>query len=343
MNWYNRIIKTASVAYMWHGTSAGRMRTILSDGLIPNPKKRTWDETKGERENLISLRSYGGIYLAENFLTAYGAAGNSNSNPNDQRAIIGVKMETQSPSLILDEDTFNADFSPARLFSIDMPYGGRTDFNGRTAFWWASDGYKNIEEMSRQSLFNFIASQKPETEIKKYSRFVENLVPYIVEVMKSRTKLEALIEYEADKKNNGYKTSFMEELENSSLGWESQTKQQAESEYIRIVNIASQKATRLTDITKRNVWTTYRYMEPIRFAGKNKIVFAAVLSKPPDEQKRTYSDIITIHYISDRKALDLFVGEYETIMSQEFLVNDINGNVYYDRPRIEEKQVVDTL
>lgn len=82
---------------MFHGSSLSNLPSIMSQGLIPDPKKRYWnpEDHKGSFSGR-SLQSYGGIYLADNFQSARAAV------QDIKKAIIVVSVS--EGSLIADED-----------------------------------------------------------------------------------------------------------------------------------------------------------------------------------------------------------------------------------------------
>lgn len=117
MSWVDTMIKEAryggsdkEVAIWYHGTRGKNLRSILSQGLIPDPKERAWSEDEDASVNLPSRVSIGGIYLTRNLMTAKLAAGRFTEDVSDEEATkesqVIVIVEAQTRSLIADEDDF---------------------------------------------------------------------------------------------------------------------------------------------------------------------------------------------------------------------------------------------
>src|SRR5208337_2478430 len=64
---------TAAARSIWyHGSSIKNLRSILAQGLIPDPKERAWADDPESSVYTPSRESYGGIYVTQNLLTATG-------------------------------------------------------------------------------------------------------------------------------------------------------------------------------------------------------------------------------------------------------------------------------
>jgi hypothetical protein len=85
----------------YHGTRGRNLSSILSQGLIPNPKKREWAYDPNASFIQPSRTSLEGIYLTRNLGTARVSA--SRSTDKDEPIVI-VAVEVQPRSLVADED-----------------------------------------------------------------------------------------------------------------------------------------------------------------------------------------------------------------------------------------------
>ena len=90
----------------YHGTSAALIPKILSQGLIPEPKKRVWAEDPETSTVQTTRKSLPGIYVTTNLLTATGSALKAAQRDKASEAL--VVMELQPRSMIADEDTVNS-------------------------------------------------------------------------------------------------------------------------------------------------------------------------------------------------------------------------------------------
>jgi len=104
---------TASVAaIMYHGSNIKNKDIILSQGLIPNPKKRAWSEDKDVSFYQPSRESLGGIYLTNNVIKA--TSSGTVSGGGGQCILVVVSIQTGN--LLADEDDFKF-----RLNQISIP------------------------------------------------------------------------------------------------------------------------------------------------------------------------------------------------------------------------------
>ncbi len=89
------------IGIWYHGTSTKLLPKILSQGLIPDPKQRSWDK---DETSIVSAsrKSIGGIYVTTNLGTATSSALRVAQRDKAERLI--VIMELQPRSLIADED-----------------------------------------------------------------------------------------------------------------------------------------------------------------------------------------------------------------------------------------------
>ncbi len=79
---------------VFHGTTSVFASRILSDGLLPEPKKKTWDSGP--------QKSVGGVYLTPRLERAHFFAKEAVKKHGGQRAIVGVDVEPKSA--FADED-----------------------------------------------------------------------------------------------------------------------------------------------------------------------------------------------------------------------------------------------
>lgn len=90
---------------MYHGTTDKILQTILTQGLVPNPKQRSWSDDPNVGWSQPSRVSLEGIYLTRNVLTASGSARRTIQKLGGKHPII-VICKVQPRSLVADEDDF---------------------------------------------------------------------------------------------------------------------------------------------------------------------------------------------------------------------------------------------
>jgi len=95
---------------MWHGTAGKNLRGILKQGLVPAGTGKVFGDEITDHGGL-SIKTHGGVYLTDNWMTAYSAAGTSGraaigvkSGPVKSKVMVGVSIEDRSPDVLADED-----------------------------------------------------------------------------------------------------------------------------------------------------------------------------------------------------------------------------------------------
>ena len=91
----HRISESKEVYY--HGTSSVLAKKILSQGFIPDPKQKTWDQDTGD------LESYYGTYFTKNFQTAYSSAGETGRKFGGSVVVFECQIETRTAHFDEDE------------------------------------------------------------------------------------------------------------------------------------------------------------------------------------------------------------------------------------------------
>jgi len=89
---------------VYHGTSTKFLNSILSNGLIPNPKERVYSEPDKDKELDYgrSMASLEGVYLTDEYMTASGAATNAADSTGGQKLM--VICDVSRASGFADED-----------------------------------------------------------------------------------------------------------------------------------------------------------------------------------------------------------------------------------------------
>ena len=91
---------------MFHGTSTVFLRTILSQGIVPNPKQRRWDTDHHNNVSTFSRISLPGSYWTSNLLTATGAAHNTKTKFGGEELLVIAQIAEQSA--YADEDSIGS-------------------------------------------------------------------------------------------------------------------------------------------------------------------------------------------------------------------------------------------
>jgi hypothetical protein len=102
---------------MFHGTTDKFLKSILSQGLQVKAKSATWEDDKESSFDNSSRKTYGGIYLSNNLLTALSSARNAVSKLGGKNRIV-ISALIQSRSSLPDEDSIK--FSISRIIASTL-------------------------------------------------------------------------------------------------------------------------------------------------------------------------------------------------------------------------------
>lgn len=268
----------------YHGTSTKYLKSILSQGLIPDSKEKSWDVDPSASMSSLDRTTYGGIYLTKDLMTAYSAAWRTAKKTNSNRLIVIVDL--QPKSLIADEDDL------AHYFS---------NYHESTALW----AYKTIKHGTEHS-------EEKENLEKLRNDFTENIVN-IIKKMKdiNNPKIDAALTNLI--KNEGFEavvTRIAAYLDMSSYynqdswyrNWNLRkinkknipmppSKSEGENIFRKFIDKLTRTLKFLPRKDDRYIRKTGRSLEPIRFAGSNKIVCIVESIQKPD-----YSEKLKVHY-----------------------------------------------
>ena len=104
--WINLNEATTDKIIVYHGTPAKNYSSIMSQGLIPNPKQRAWQDDPDTSYYSSSRKSLDGIYVSTNLMTAY-SAGRQGGNKGLKEGRLIVICEIQPKTGFMDEDDLN--------------------------------------------------------------------------------------------------------------------------------------------------------------------------------------------------------------------------------------------
>lgn len=103
-----RIFERVKPVIAYHGTTDKFLREILKKGMVPNPKKRAWDEDPQAGISQISRASLYGTYWATSVITAVSSARNTTKKFGGDRIIVIASLVPESG--VADEDSITGTF-----------------------------------------------------------------------------------------------------------------------------------------------------------------------------------------------------------------------------------------
>lgn len=128
---------------MFHGTSSVFLPTILSNGLVPNPKKKKWDVDPNISLGTQSRVSLPGSYWTSNLLTATGSARSTTEKFGGETIVVIAQIQTRSA--MADEDNV----THSLRLGYDSAFGGRySDSPGLVAgvYYDSRDYYEQVKQ-----------------------------------------------------------------------------------------------------------------------------------------------------------------------------------------------------
>jgi hypothetical protein len=140
---------------VYHGTSGRLARDILKQGMLANPKQRTWAEDPHVSVNMASRVSLPGSYWTTNFATARSAVSKANeanrkSPEEDWRDIPGLIVIAQiiPQSAVADEDSLNGPLGWAWTQMMKEVLGVNSDAvqSLAAALWYPHGSVRGLPE-----------------------------------------------------------------------------------------------------------------------------------------------------------------------------------------------------
>jgi hypothetical protein len=304
---YQTLRRLASVArIMYHGTDAENLPSIMSQGLIPNPKKKVWQEDPHAGFYVPSRVSLPGVYLTENFGTASASGGKGKT-----RQTVIVAVQVQTGSLLMDEDDpgFAMDRSlPSHDYSVASMY----------ASWQAMKLGRIKSEEQTQHIVEYLVKAREKFMEDCLSSITRNLKGELTsqEMQRAREILEPAFYVALTRKASYYNDDYYwgsDRFYNISKP----DSGKAEADFRKVSNQLTRSLKRLArpeHLSDRAFSPKGRVETPIRFTGKNKIV-AIVQEVWTEEDGKTVVHA-KIHYPPSKKVPEqLIQGWKKTIGS----------------------------
>lgn len=294
---YERYSGSKMLRGIWyHGTSAKYLPSILSNGLIPNSKEKSWDVDNDTSINSIDRTSYGGIYVTKNLNKSTGAAWRTARKTKSNELI--VIMELQSKSLIVDEDSISnylsnyIEVNALHLYKV-IKYGTEhaeySDYAKSAMHEWSN---KFIKQMD----YEYSLNDHQKSAIQKILTS-EGFIAMLTRIV-SYTSDEWIWKRHWNNKENIPKLP---------------PKSEGESMFRNFIDKLTK--TMKFIVRKKSIFKSARSLEPIRFSGSNKII--AIIEIIDGSNK------IKLHY---GKLPNEFIEQYRSEIDGGFSdTNIING------------------
>lgn len=307
------LTRQAARELFYHGTSIANLKSILSEGLTSGHTK-VWETDTDER----SRASFGGTYFTKNFMTATSSAGRANEaftgNYGDDRVVVVARLETRTPDIRIDEDEL-----PDPGSAIAAALG--LIMNAYAYMHLASDGYREMDRIAEK----FMSQVAYRWKIDR--RMAEHLKQYVPDMIKAYAEREIAIGLsESDWSRVRYSEEFPD--------FKDFTVADKEAKWRQASGRFMTKAHRLTGAEGGgSLGDNVRTDETVAFRGANRIVLVARMTASEDPK---YYLKVRIAYGNDTDAISMLLGDITTRLGDNVVVQDVSGNVIYDKPKEED-------
>jgi hypothetical protein len=345
--------KIAERKIFWHGTSSKNLRGILKEGLLPD-KDPVYDDETGRGGAGRSIKTYGGVYLTDNFSSA-SAASSQATDRSESKLMIGITYETRSPDARVDEDEglvplefvvgTSADglwrrFDDGKLYEARSGWGFSGEYNPEKYFEIADaivgfDHSKMIDKIVKHYIERHPRFEKRhKIQKKRFDEIFKNLI-----VAFANHLMEVEVERYSDDNLRRLNNNIESVIKRAEDGdeWAVENKEIVIKKYKdtinninnhpfkgswdRLRNVTdelSAAAPELNDAMEDSFRHNLRSMIPIGFSGKNRILVIVEDSGYPDY-------ILTFHYGAEN--YKAYIAEHENTVGKTWMAVTSDGGV----------------
>lgn len=300
--------------YLYHGTSSRNLSSILSQGLVINPKEKVWETDPYASFDHPSRASIGGIYFTKNLMTAISSSMNAVKDRYNENRII-VIGEIKPGSLMADEDTL-----PSSISKIRMPDAMPNE--SISCYLWADINNESISADSTLISAKNLYIQTCIDRIEEILGIHEKLKNRLIEIF-DEGFIIALKRQVSHVDPYRYKKSI-ETVLGKDKEIEQPSKDDVEEEYSNYLNKITRilRVLAISEISRKNGLRSGRIEHNIKYSGSNKIV--GILKLPPPYDKNPFKNITIIYEPIGgipEEALDDFRNQYTNSVTPDFIIN----------------------
>lgn len=265
--------KRATKDLFYHGTSTKFLRSILKHGLVPNPKEGYWktDPRHPGRPTFdVSRKSYSGVYLTKNFLSANSAASNISRKLDTNNLFVCVQGQPRSgyhdeDSIMWSLKSIASERHLNRIYLIFLKNHFKEFVDSYFDKFMNSSFEKNFVRTIKESLERSLEIEIPKVVNNTLYRFVRRFVDWMV------------IRYTADSNDWIGKKQLYDKIESKEKAREiyeyikNMNEDKAEDAYRKEVEKLT-KSLKFSIPQQKDHQFTFRVVEPITYRGANRIV-----------------------------------------------------------------------
>jgi len=263
---------------MYHGTSDINLPSILSQGLIPNPKKRSWQDDPHASWTSPSRASLPGIYVTNNLMTAVSSSTRAVRELGGEFPVI-IIMKIQPETMVSDEDDVSFDarkipgfpglvpvtdheYSLLSLYDIYLKLQ-HNDYKGEYADYEKEKNRKQFEEQKEIYIKHILDSFRPSPDKDLHPK-LKNRLKQIADAGFYITMLRAV--------SHLVKRSKPWDLPNSVRKYGAPDPSKTEQEFKKYEDQLTRTLKSVAREGKTFGRANGRILEPIQYKGTNKIV-----------------------------------------------------------------------
>lgn len=283
--WINLNEATTDKIIVYHGTPSKNYSSIMSQGLIPNPKQRAWQDDPDTSYYKSSRKSLDGIYVSTNLMTAY-SAGRQGGNKGLKEGRLIVICEIQPKTGFMDEDDLNSidRFNRGEYVNLDLFFSIKTGkdkeyVNGYfkkllDSFNFNKDLYNGMDNQAlnaslQPALWNF------------FEKSIEREISY-------------LDDYTFQKKMRDHNLKDITKPVSS----------QAEMNFLKAKEVLTRSLKKMANpLNLKSAYSVHRHasriMQPIKFSGANKILAIVYIPNSSTEGKKVLYGEVPDQFIKD--------------------------------------------
>lgn len=312
---------------LYHGTSPATAKRALSEGLVPDPKKRSWSKDPGAGLHMLPRTSFPGIYLTDNLMTALSSARRSSGGFRELRAVIVVDVEEKT--LVHDEDTLKG---PMRFNVRHLIPEGYT-FSGPVVMNLYDDIVKGrADEKLQNAAKAFLGGLDAPTK----GGYGESRIPMAIELYKAYVTRQAAhsvpdMSWFADEKTWDQMKKEIAEKYQADLSNLPEPKE-ADRLFMGALRKLSDKLrpSQAAGLALPEYSGTYRSLGPIGFSGSNKIIAVVLVDSDETPYKLKF-----VYGNPDDQRLRGFFHDFSRSMTSNYKVLDKAGNPVMQSKRTE--------
>ena len=303
---------------LFHGTSPRIAKRILSEGLVPDPKKRSWSDDPNTSTYTLPRTSLPGIYLTDNVMTALSSARRTSGGGRNERALVVVDVEEKT--LSHDEDTLKG---PLKFNTRHMIPEGYM-FTGTVVMHMYDQMVKGeLDDKIKQSARGFLEG----LDLPAKSGYGESRMPMAVELYRAYLTRQAAhtvpeLSWFAEKNTWDQMRKEVADRHDIDLSKLPDPKE-ADREFMATLGKLSDKLrpSQATGSALPEYSGTYRSLGSIGFSGSNRIVAVVLV----DSDETPYKIKFLYGSPTDPRVGELF-KKFGESMSSNYRVLDRAGN-----------------